>query len=198
MIGQQDVRRAIARPRTVDPDRLRVVLDFSLSRATPQGNEVDRGRDRGVERCGPHPRDVRELRSRRGPLLPRDEDRLRRGRSTRPGPSLELPRGSPLEPRLLRRPARTGRLGGRTGRGPRWERGAGPHLRRRAHWLLRSDPNVTNKKFAGNVTRSYRTRHPMRITDEVQTWEGHHPEALQGMLDNIARLRSQGLDVIED
>jgi rifampin ADP-ribosylating transferase len=60
------------------------------------------------------------------------------------------------------------------------------------------DPNVTNKKFPGNVTRSYRTRHPMRVIAEVQTWEGHAPEVLQGMLDNIARLRDQGLDVIED
>lgn len=60
------------------------------------------------------------------------------------------------------------------------------------------DPSVTNKKFAGNVTRSYRTRHPMRVIDEVQTWEAHTPEALRGMLDNIARLRDQGLDVIED
>lgn len=60
------------------------------------------------------------------------------------------------------------------------------------------DPNVTNKKFPGNVTRSYRTRHPLRIIDELQTWEGHSPEALRGMLDNIARLRRQGLDIIED
>ncbi len=60
------------------------------------------------------------------------------------------------------------------------------------------DPNVTNKKFPGNVTRSYRTRHPMVVIDEVTTWEGHTPGALQGMLDNIARLREQGLDVIED
>lgn len=60
------------------------------------------------------------------------------------------------------------------------------------------DPNVTNKRFPGNVTRSYRTRHPMRVVDEVETWEGHAPEVLQGMLDNIARLRQQGLDVIED
>ena len=59
------------------------------------------------------------------------------------------------------------------------------------------DPNVTNKKFPGNVTRSYRTRHPMRVIAEVQTWEGHTPEALRGMLDNIAR-GYQGLDVIED
>lgn len=60
------------------------------------------------------------------------------------------------------------------------------------------DPNVTNKRFPGNVTRSYRTPHPMRVVDEVQQWEGHAPEVLQGMLDNLARLREQGLDVIED
>ena len=60
------------------------------------------------------------------------------------------------------------------------------------------DPNVTNKKFPGNVTRSYRTRHPMRILDEVESWSSHPPETLQGMLDNIARLRADGRDVIED
>ncbi len=60
------------------------------------------------------------------------------------------------------------------------------------------DPNVTNKRFPGNITRSYRTRHPLLIVGEVQTWEGHPPEALQTMLDTIARLREQGLDVIED
>jgi hypothetical protein len=60
------------------------------------------------------------------------------------------------------------------------------------------DPNVTNKKFPGNVTQSYRTRHPLRVIDEVRTWEGHAPDVLQGMIDNIARLREQGLDVIED
>lgn len=60
------------------------------------------------------------------------------------------------------------------------------------------DPNVTNKKFSGNVTQSYRTRHPMRVVDEIQTWEGHPSEVLQTMLDNIARLREQGLDLIDD
>ena len=63
---------------------------------------------------------------------------------------------------------------------------------------VEDDPNLTDKKFPGNVTRSYRTRHPMRVISEVQTWEGHPPEVLQGMLDNLARLREQGLDVIED
>ncbi len=60
------------------------------------------------------------------------------------------------------------------------------------------DPNVTNKKFPGNVTQSYRSRHPLRVVAEVRQWEPHSPEVLQGMLDGIARLRSQGLDVIED
>lgn len=60
------------------------------------------------------------------------------------------------------------------------------------------DPNVTNKRFPGNVTQSYRTRHPMRIVSEVETWSGHPPDVLQGMLDNLARLREQGLDAIED
>lgn len=60
------------------------------------------------------------------------------------------------------------------------------------------DPNLTNKKFPGNVTRSYRTRHPLRVIEEIENWEPHSPEALQGMLDGLARLRAQGLDVIED
>lgn len=60
------------------------------------------------------------------------------------------------------------------------------------------DPNVTNKKFPGNITESYRTRHPLRVVAEVMSWEGHTPEVLNAMLDNLARLRDQGLDIIED
>ena len=60
------------------------------------------------------------------------------------------------------------------------------------------DPNVTNKRFPGNPTRSYRTREPLRVVAEVEDWEGHSPEVLRGMLDHLAQLRAQGLDVIED
>ena len=60
------------------------------------------------------------------------------------------------------------------------------------------DPNVTNKRFPGNVTESYRTRHPLRVVGEVDDWQGHDPEVLKGMLDHLALLREQGLDVIED
>jgi len=60
------------------------------------------------------------------------------------------------------------------------------------------DPNVTDKRFPGNPTRSFRTRCPLRVVGEVETWEGHAPEALQAMLDGLAALREQGRDVIED
>jgi hypothetical protein len=60
------------------------------------------------------------------------------------------------------------------------------------------DPNVTNKRFPGNPTRSYRTRDPLRVVGEVEDWQGHDPDVLKGMLDHLAQLREQGLDVIED
>jgi rifampin ADP-ribosylating transferase len=60
------------------------------------------------------------------------------------------------------------------------------------------DPNVTNKRFPGNPTRSYRSRHALRIVDEVLDWPGHAPEVLQGMLDSLKVLREQGRDLIED
>lgn len=60
------------------------------------------------------------------------------------------------------------------------------------------DPNVTNKRFPGNPTQSYRSRHPLRVVGEVASWEGHAPEVLKDMLDRLALLREQGLDIIED
>jgi Rifampin ADP-ribosyl transferase len=60
------------------------------------------------------------------------------------------------------------------------------------------DPNVTDKRYPGNVTRSFRTLHPMRVVEEVTTWEPHAPEVLQTMLDHLAHLRAHGLDVIDD
>jgi rifampin ADP-ribosylating transferase len=60
------------------------------------------------------------------------------------------------------------------------------------------DPNVTNKKFPGNPTQSYRSRRPLRVVSEVTDWEGHAPGVLQGMLESLALLREQGRDVIED
>ena len=60
------------------------------------------------------------------------------------------------------------------------------------------DPNVTDKRFPGNPTRSYRTRSPLRVVGELEDWQGHPPEVLQQMLSALAALREQGRDVIED
>jgi rifampin ADP-ribosylating transferase len=60
------------------------------------------------------------------------------------------------------------------------------------------DPNLTNKRFPGNPTQSYRTREPLRIVREVEDWTGHPPEALRQMLDHLDDLRRAGRAVIED
>ena len=60
------------------------------------------------------------------------------------------------------------------------------------------DPNLTNKRFPGNRTESYRSRDPLRVVGEVTDWEGHPPEVLQGMLDSLAAMRAESRDVIED
>jgi rifampin ADP-ribosylating transferase len=60
------------------------------------------------------------------------------------------------------------------------------------------DPNLTDKKFPGNPTRSYRTRDPLRVVGEVTEWEGHSPEQLKGMKDHLAELKRQGVEAIED
>ncbi|MCW2543605.1 MAG: arr [Frankiales bacterium] len=60
------------------------------------------------------------------------------------------------------------------------------------------DPNLTNKRFPGNRTESYRSRHPLRVVGEVTDWDGHPPDVLQTMLDNLAVMRAEGRDVIED
>ena len=55
------------------------------------------------------------------------------------------------------------------------------------------DPNLTDKKYPGNPTKSYRSREPLRVVAEYLDWEGHSPEAIQAMKDAIA-----GLEPIDD
>lgn len=51
-----------------------------------------------------------------------------------------------------------------------------------------NDPNVTDKKFPGNPTRSYRSTEPLRVVREVTDWPRMSPEALQGWKDRLAVL----------
>jgi rifampin ADP-ribosylating transferase len=61
------------------------------------------------------------------------------------------------------------------------------------------DPNLTDKKFPGNITASYRSKDPLRVTGEVEDWAGHPPEQLQQMRDNLARRKAEGTaEIIED
>ncbi len=60
------------------------------------------------------------------------------------------------------------------------------------------DPNLTDTRFPGNPTRSYRTRSPLRVVGEVVDWEGHPPDVLQHMRDHLAELERQGVEAIED
>src|SRR5688500_13019319 len=60
------------------------------------------------------------------------------------------------------------------------------------------DPNLTDKKFPGNVTASYRSRSPLRVVGEVNDWVGHSPEQMKAMKDHLEHLRQQGIEAIED
>ena len=60
------------------------------------------------------------------------------------------------------------------------------------------DPNVTNQKFPGNPTRSFRTREPLRVVGEIVDWVGHSPEQLRAMLEGLSALQRQGTARIED
>jgi rifampin ADP-ribosylating transferase len=61
-----------------------------------------------------------------------------------------------------------------------------------------NDPNLTDMRFPGNPTRSYRTRYPLRVLDEVLGWEPHPPEVLKQMLDHLAEAKRLGIEAIND
>jgi rifampin ADP-ribosylating transferase len=60
------------------------------------------------------------------------------------------------------------------------------------------DPNVTDKKYPGNPTRSFRSREPLRVVGELVDWVAHPPERLTAMRQGLGSLRRQGAAQIED
>ena len=63
---------------------------------------------------------------------------------------------------------------------------------------IEDDPNLTDKKFPGNPTRSYRTLQPLRVVEEILDWEPHPREMLQAMRDRLEELKRLGVEAIND
>ncbi len=63
---------------------------------------------------------------------------------------------------------------------------------------LEDDPNVTDKKFPGNPTRSYRSKHPFKVVGEVTVWSSHPAAQVKAMKEALAKLKDQGIEAIED
>jgi Rifampin ADP-ribosyl transferase len=63
---------------------------------------------------------------------------------------------------------------------------------------LEDDPNLTNTKFPGNPTRSYRSRDPFRVVGELADWQRHSAERLKEMRDNVEKIRQSGVEAIDE
>jgi rifampin ADP-ribosylating transferase len=60
------------------------------------------------------------------------------------------------------------------------------------------DPNVTDKKFPGNPTQSFRSLEPIRVVGEMLDWVGHPPAALNAMRHRVLAAMSRGTSAIDD
>lgn len=61
-----------------------------------------------------------------------------------------------------------------------------------------NDPNLTDKRFAGNPTRSYRSKFPLKIVAELGSWERHSDEEINQMVSSLQKLREEGKAIIYD
>lgn len=63
---------------------------------------------------------------------------------------------------------------------------------------LEDDPNLTDQKYPGNPSKSYRSQHPFKVVGEVACWQQHPPEQVTAMKSALAKLKAQGVEAIED
>ena len=63
---------------------------------------------------------------------------------------------------------------------------------------IEDDPDLTDRKFSGNPTKSYRSQHPFKVIGEVTVWQGHAPEQVKAMKDGLDRLKEQGIKSLND
>jgi hypothetical protein len=63
---------------------------------------------------------------------------------------------------------------------------------------IEDDPDLTEKKFPGNPTKSYRSTKPFRVVGEVTIWQGHPNEQVKAMKDALAKLKEQGINSLNE
>lgn len=63
---------------------------------------------------------------------------------------------------------------------------------------IEDDPDLTDKKFPGNPTKSYRSTSPFRVVGEVNIWQGHPTEQVKVMKDALEKLKEQGINSLND
>ncbi len=63
---------------------------------------------------------------------------------------------------------------------------------------IEDDPDLTDKKFPGNPTKSYRSKDPFKVVGEVTVWQGHATEQVKHMKNALAKLKEQGIDSLND
>ncbi|HEY6915458.1 MAG TPA: NAD(+)--rifampin ADP-ribosyltransferase, partial [Paludibacter sp.] len=63
---------------------------------------------------------------------------------------------------------------------------------------IEDDPDLTDKRFPGNPTKSYRSIHPFKVVGEVTIWQGHPQEQVKAMKEHLDRLKEQGIDSLND
>ena len=63
---------------------------------------------------------------------------------------------------------------------------------------IENDPDLTDQKFPGNPSMSYRSIHPFKVVGEVTVWQGHSTEQVNAMKEGIAKLDAQGIHSLND
>lgn len=63
---------------------------------------------------------------------------------------------------------------------------------------IEDDPDLTDKKFPGNPTKSYRSTQPFKVAGEISVWQGHPAGQVMAMKEALAKLKEQGINSLND
>ena len=63
---------------------------------------------------------------------------------------------------------------------------------------IENDPDLTDKKFPGNPTQSFRSVSPCRVVGEVTVWQGHPAEQVKIIKEHLEKLKEQGINSLND